>query len=137
MPPGARGVIFHPYLNSTGVLAPVSAPKARARFWGLSVEHTRFDLLRAIYEGVALAMADCMEYLPLSEDPVRLVGGAARSRVWSQIFADVTGRPMVLVGGEETGTLGVAMLAGVTVGIWKNLVEAVETCCKLGPLIEP
>jgi sugar (pentulose or hexulose) kinase len=137
VPPGARGLFFHPYLNTTGVLAPVFAPKARARFSGLSVEHTRFDMLRAIYEGVAFAMADCMEHLPASEDPIRLVGGAARSWVWSQIFADVSGRPMVLVEGQETGALGVAMLAGIATGIWNNLEEAVVCCCKLGRVIEP
>jgi sugar (pentulose or hexulose) kinase len=137
VPRGAGGLLFHPYLNSTGVLAPIYEPRARARFWGLSVEHTRWHMLRAVYEGIALSMADCFQHLPAADDPVRLVGGATRSAVWRQMFADATGRPMVLVESREPGALGVAMLAGVAVGIWGTLHEAVEACCGLGAVIEP
>jgi sugar (pentulose or hexulose) kinase len=137
VPPGARGVIFHPYLNSTGVLAPLFAPRARARFWGLGVEHTRLDMLRAVYEGVAFAMADCLEHLPDSRDPVLLVGGGSRSPVWRQIFADVTGRPMMTVEGEEPGAMAAAMCAGISYGVWHDFEEAVAACCRPGVQVEP
>lgn len=137
VPLGARGIIFHPYLNGTGVSAPVYEPRARARFWGVGIEHTRTDMLRAIYEGVALSMADCFEHLPPFEGPVRLMGGGARSRLWRQMFADVTGRPMVLLRGEELGALGVAMLAGVATGVWRDLQEACEGCCHSDECVEP
>jgi len=137
VPVGARGVIFHPYLNSTGVSAPLYEPRARARFWGVGLEHTRADLLRAIYEGVALSVADCFERLPPSEGPVRLLGGGSRSPFWRQLLADVTGRPLVLPRGEELGALGVAMLAGVATGVWATLDEACGVCCGTGEYIEP
>jgi sugar (pentulose or hexulose) kinase len=137
VPLGARGIVFHPYLNSTGLLSPVYEPRARARFWGLGVEHTRFDMLRSIYEGIALATADCFEHLPPFDQPVRLVGGAAKSRVWRQMFADATGCTLALLEGEEVGALGVAMLAGVAAGIWNSIDEAVKECCRVETTIEP
>jgi len=137
VPQGARGIIFHPYLNSTGVLAPVYAPRARGRFWGLSLSHTREDMLRAVYEGLALAMADCFEHMPAFDGSVRLVGGAAKSPLWQQMFADATGHPMTLLETEELGALGVAMLAGSAIGLWPDLETAVKTCVHTSKTIEP
>ncbi len=135
--PGARGVMFHPYLNSTGVLAPCYEPRARGRFWGLGIQHTRADLLRAVYEGIALAMADCFAGLPVSQEPIRLVGGAANSPFLRRLFADTTGRPMVTLQCREAGAMGVAMLAGVATGVWSDLHAAIADCCRLEEATEP
>jgi sugar (pentulose or hexulose) kinase len=136
-PLGARGIIFHPYLNSTGVSAPVFEPRARARFWGLSLEHSRADLLRSIFEGVALATADCFQHLPPFEGPIRLMGGGARSRFWRQMFADAIGHTLALPRHEELGALGVALLAGVATGVWGDLEEACSACCQIVDHVEP
>lgn len=137
IPPGANGVIFHPYLNNTGVLAPVYEPRARARFWGLSLEHNKYDMLKAVYEGIAYAVADCFENLPAHNEPVRLLGGASKSRFWRQMFADVLGKRIVIPKGGELGALGCAMLAGKAAGVWDSMDEAVDDCYKEGDVIEP
>lgn len=127
-PLGANGLVFHPYLNSTGVTAPVYEPTARARFWGLGVDHTRADVLRAVYEGVILSIADCFEYLPASNLSVQLLGGGAHSSLWAQMLADALDRPVEVSSGEEFGARGVALLAGVSHGLWGSLPEAVAAC---------
>ena len=123
MPRGARGLLFHPYLNGTGVLAPVYEPHARARLWGLATEHTRWDILRSIYEGVAYAVADCVDLLPPATGPSVLLGGGAGSRLWRQIIADVTGRAYTVAATPEPGALGVALLGGVAAGWWPGASE--------------
>ena len=132
VPRGARGVLFHPYLNGTGVLAPVYEPRARGRLSGLGLEHTRWDILRSIYEGLAFAVADCLELLPEFEEPITLLGGGARSAAWRQIVADVTGRAFAAADSAEPGALGVALLAGMPAGWWDSLDEAVAACCTRG-----
>ena len=137
VPRGARGVLFHPYLNGTGVLAPVYEPRARGRLSGLGLEHTRWDILRAIYEGLAFAVADCMELLPAFAEPITLLGGGAQSTAWRRIVADVTGRSFAPAGAAEPGALGVALLAGMAAGWWHSLDAAVAACCKRGDPVLP
>lgn len=124
VPIGAEGVLYHPYLNTTGVVSPFVHPHARAQFFGLSVEHTRAHLARAIYEGVALAIRDCFEAMPDSPAEIRLAGGGARSPLWCQMIADCTGRRLYVPVGDELGALGAALLAGIGSGIYRTLEEA-------------
>ena len=137
VPRGARGLLFHPYLNGTGVLAPVYEPHARGRLWGLATEHTRWDILRSIYEGVAYAVADCADLLPPATGPSVLLGGGAGSRLWRQIIADVTGRAYTVAATPEPGALGVALLGGVAAGWWSSIEEAAGACCSHGEVMEP
>ena len=132
VPRGANGILFHPYLNGTGVLAPVYEPRARGRLSGLGLEHTRWDILRSIYEGLAFAVTDCLEPLPAFEEPITLLGGGARSAAWRQIVADVTGRAFALADNVEPGALGVALLAGMAAAWWGSVDEAVAACCGRG-----
>ena len=137
VPRGARGVLFHPYLNGTGVLAPAYEPRARGRLSGLGLEHTRWDILRAIHEGLAFAVADCLELLPKFAEPITLLGGGAQSAAWRRIAADVTGRAFAVADNVEPGALGVALLAGVAAGWWDNLDAAVAACCTCGAPVLP
>ena len=137
VPRGARGVLFHPYLNGTGVLAPVYEPRARGRLSGLGLEHTRWDILRAIYEGLAFAVADCLDLLPAFAEPIALLGGGAHSAAWRRIAADVTGRAFAVASAAEPATLGVALLAGIAAGWWSDVDDAVAACCKRGEPVLP
>jgi xylulokinase len=93
VPAGANGVLYTPWLY--GERAPVDDPHLRAGFFNISLETTRSDLLRAVFEGVALNT----RWLTTAVDrflgsPVRsmvITGGGARSEAWCQIFADVLG----------------------------------------------
>jgi sugar (pentulose or hexulose) kinase len=122
-PVGAKGVLYHPYLSSVGVIAPFVEPGARAQFFGLSSEHTRADMLRAIYEGVAYAIRDCYRAMGVSIQEIRLCGGGAKSHLWTQIIADCTGVRVVVPSGREFGSRGAAMLAGLGIGQFTSLDE--------------
>jgi sugar (pentulose or hexulose) kinase len=135
--PGARGLIFLPYLNTTGIITPFVEPAARGMFFGLSVEHTRADLMRAVYEGVAFAMRDCFEVVNNPLDEILLVGGGARSVFWAQLFADVTGRRILVPDGTEFGARGAALLAGVGVGLYDSLGSAVAQGVRIARTYTP
>jgi sugar (pentulose or hexulose) kinase len=124
VPAGAEGVVYHPYINTAGVVSPFVNPAARAQFFGLEVGHTRAHLLRAVYEGVALSMLDAYEHMPERCEEVLLSGGGARSEFWAQMFADATGRRIQVPEGSEYGARGVAMMAGIGAGVYRDLDEA-------------
>jgi sugar (pentulose or hexulose) kinase len=126
VPIGADGVLYHPYLNTTGVISPFFHPGARAQFFGLGLDHTRAHMLRAVYEGVALAMADCSRALPVEVAEWFVAGGGARSRFWCQMFADCTGKTILVPDGEEFGARGVAVLAGMATGVYRDLDDAMR-----------
>lgn len=126
VPVGAEGVMYHPYLSASGERSPFLEPSARAQFTGLDPEHTRGHLARAVYEGVALAMRDCYEHMGGQADAVLMGGGGARSALWCQIFADCLGTRVDVPAGEEFGAKGVALLAGVGVGLYDDLPGAVD-----------
>jgi sugar (pentulose or hexulose) kinase len=136
-PPGAKGLIFLPYLNTAGIVSPFPDAEARGMFFGLSVDHTRADLLRAVYEGVALAMRDGFVVSDRPVDEVLLVGGGARSAFWAQLFADVTGCRIVIPDGTEFGARGAALLAGAGAGMYRSVSEAVEACVRPARVYDP
>jgi sugar (pentulose or hexulose) kinase len=136
-PPGARGVIYHPYLSAVGIMAPFFEPAARAQFFGLTREHSNADLLRAVYEGVALAIRDCYATMGADMYEIRLSGGGARSHIWGQIIADVTGIPVVVPKGSEFGTRGAALLAGVGIGWFDSIVDAAAAVVQIDRVYAP
>lgn len=136
-PPGANGVIYLPYLSMQGITVPYCEPAARAEFFGLTDQHQRADLLRAVYEGLALSIRDGYAQLPLSVSEIRLAGGGARSRFWSQIIADCTGKRVIIPEGSEFGARGVALLAAVALGWYASLEEAVAITGGESQIIEP
>lgn len=91
-PPGARGLIFLPYLE--GERSPIWDDKAKGLFFGITASHTQADFLRAVLEGSAFAVRHNLELLAeriSSPREVRATGGGARLESWNQIKADVTG----------------------------------------------
>ena len=136
-PPGARGVLYHPYLSAVGIMAPFFEPAARAQFFGLTREHSNADLLRAVYEGLALANRDSYAAMGASAHEIRLSGGGARSRIWGQIIADVTGTTVVVPRGIEFGTRGAALLAGVGLGWFDSIVAAAASVVQIDRVYAP
>ena len=122
---GANGAVYLPYLSLQGITAPFWEPSARAEFFGLSDRTTRADLLRALYEGIALSIRDGYAVLPQAVSEIRLSGGGAKSAFWSQIIADCTGCRVVVPPGTEFGARGAALLAGVGVGWYPDVTAAV------------
>jgi xylulokinase len=128
-PAGSKGVLYLPYL--AGERAPFRDPNARGVFLGLGRTTTRQDLYRAVMEGVAFSMRAIRDALPASQDPegseLTLVGGGARSAVWSQIFADVFQSPVwVLASPGEVAARGAAVIAGRARGWYTGYVPAAD-----------
>ncbi|WP_129115418.1 FGGY-family carbohydrate kinase [Halegenticoccus tardaugens] len=137
IPIGSDGVLYHPFLSSAGERAPFINPNARAQFMGLTQEHTQAHLVRAVYEGISLAMRDCYSHLPYDADEIYLSGGGANSDFWCQMFADCLNATIVVPRGSEFGAKGAALLAGVGVGAYGDLPSAVEETSAVERSFEP
>jgi xylulokinase len=136
-PAGANGVFFHPYLM--GERSPYWDADLRGSFVGLSMRHTRSDLSRALLEGVAYSLKDCyrtIEEMGLVTDEFILIGGGAKSALWSQIICDVFNTP-VKCPATCDASFGSALLAGIGAGIFINEIDAVEKCLKWDRQMSP
>ena len=131
VPLGAEGLLYHPYINPGGERAPFVKPSAKAQFFGIGLRHSRWHLLRSIYEGVALAMLDCFANIPIQISEIAVSGGGGKSDLWCQIFADATGKVIRTSQVTELGALGAAISAGVGVGIYSSVEDAVRKVVKL------
>ncbi len=135
---GAGGLLFLPYLS--GERTPHADPLARGAFVGLTASHGPGDLARAVMEGVAFGLRDCLGLvralrLPVRE--VRLIGGGARSPLWRQIVADVFALPILGLEAEEGAAYGAALLAGVGGGLWPDVPEACRAAVRTAGRVEP
>ena len=119
-PAGAGKVLFTPWLN--GERAPVDDPTVRGGFHNLSLSTTGDELIRAVYEGVAYNsrwLLDAVERFARRElGPLAFIGGGAKSSVWSQIHADVLGRPIRQIADPQHANVrGAALIAFVALGL--------------------
>lgn len=137
VPLGSNGVVFHPYVNSAGVVSPFYNLDASANFFGIRSHNTHADLLRSVYEGVALATRDCFSAVPVPVELLRLTGGGARSSFWCQMISDCMGVACEVTEGEETTAKGAAMLAGVAAGAFSDYRDAVERTVKVERVHHP
>jgi sugar (pentulose or hexulose) kinase len=125
-PAGADGLIMLPHLQ--GAMAPENNDTARGVLLGLTLSHGRGHVARAIMEAIAFIVrrnVEVLRGLGVGIDAVRALGGGSRSAVWKQIEADVLGIPVVTMREPDAGTLGAAILAGLGVGWWTHVGEAV------------
>jgi xylulokinase len=133
-PAGSDGVVFLPTLS--GSTAPRWNDEVRGVFAGLSLNHDRSHLARAVLEGCAFALRDIvarLDAMGLGGGEIRVVGGGARSQLWLQIKADVTGKPIRPVLSPEPTALGAAILAGLAAGTFVDAAAAVDRVVELGP----
>jgi xylulokinase len=134
IPPGADGVVFLPCMQ--GAMAPEWNEHARGAFLGLTLAHSRSHLTRAMLEGSAFALRDIVTALRRAGLAVRritAVGGGARSSLWRQIKADVTGLPVRVPLDVETTATGAAVLAVVAVGNESNAAAVAERFADFKP----
>lgn len=122
--PNEATIIFHPFLFGSDTQV-----NARAGFYGIAGWHTRAHLLRALYEGVVFGHRTHIDRLRRAGalmGTIRLAGGGSRSRVWAAMFADVLGAEIEVPAASEVGALGAAMVAGIGVGLYRDVADAVE-----------
>ncbi len=125
VPAGSEGLLFLPYL--AGERCPHPDPLARGAFIGLTSRHGRGHMVRAIMEGVAFGLRDCIELISRLDVPivqVRCSGGGSKSDVWRRIQASAFERELSIVDNPEGAAFGVALLAAVAAGMFGSVDEA-------------
>ena len=140
IPAGSDGVIFTPHMT-VGERAPYWNPSLRSCIFGLTLYHKVAHLFRAFLEGVAYAVRDSIEAAREAGIPLRraiLVDGGAKSPLWRQIIADVTGIEFNYISGVPGAPLGDALLAGVGTGDLKyeDIFRWIKTPQTVKPILE-
>lgn len=138
VPPGSEGLLFLPYL--TGERTPYPNPDATSVFFGLTLRHTKAHIIRAVMEGVAFGLRDSFEIIKqmgVEMTQVRASGGGARSKLWRQIQADITGQAHCTINVDEGPAFGVALLAAVGVGVYDSVAEACRATITVGDEVVP
>jgi len=131
---GANRLIFLPYMR--GIWAGKTNPDARGVLFGLNLGNTVGDIYRSALEGMVFGIKEIMdsfEKLGYSSRQVTVIGGCAKSKLWRQVIADITGRevlcPAVI---REAGSLGASIAAAIGVGMidsfddTKKIIEIVD-----------
>ena len=136
--PGSDGLIFLPHMM-VGERAPWWDENIRGTILGLTVYHTRAHLFRAFLEGIAYAIRYSIEIalevgIPLKR--IILVNGGAKSSLWRQIIADVTGMELIYIAQTEGAPLGDALLAGVGTKVLKGY-EVINEWLEVTEVVKP
>jgi xylulokinase len=129
---GSEGLFFLPYLS--GERTPHADPDARGCFIGLTLAHGRGHMVRAVMEGVTHSMRDSLAIIRELGVPVKQIrasGGGSRSPFWRQMQADVFGQEVCTINAEQGAAFGVALLAAVGAGAFKDVVEACEATIRV------
>jgi len=120
-PPGARGLIFLPYL--LGERTPRWNPDAKAAFLGMTLGHRREDMARSVLEGVSMNLSIILDIFrkQLRIDEITVIGGGAKGEIWRRIMADIYGADVVMPDYlEEATSIGAAIIGGVGAGIFPS-----------------
>ncbi|MBN2600759.1 MAG: xylulokinase [Candidatus Marinimicrobia bacterium] len=138
IPAGSNGLLFLPYL--TGERTPWPDPHARGVFFGITNRHNKPHFTRAVLEGVAYSLNDCLQLIKQANLPIeqiRVTGGGSKSVLWRQILANVFNTEIVTVSSADGAPYGAALLAGVGCGLYKSVEEACDETIKLTTRITP
>lgn len=117
VPPGSEGLLFHPYLM--GERSPLWDAHARASFFGLSLNHTKSHLVRAVLEGIIYNLYVVLKALEDFAGPAKRIqatGGFAESALWRQMMADIFNREVTIPEHYESSCLGAAVLGLYSLG---------------------
>ncbi|MFW9969824.1 MAG: FGGY-family carbohydrate kinase [Candidatus Odinarchaeota archaeon] len=124
---GSKNLIFTPWLF--GERSPINNPMVRGGFYNVSLDHTREEFLRSVYEGVAYNIKWALTYLEKligKSDEINCIGGGAKSDVWCQILADIVERKIVKMEQPDLAAAkGSAIISLVGLGILKDFSEAI------------
>lgn len=136
--PGSDGMIFLPYL--AGERSPIWDPNAKGVYYGIDFNKTKAHFVRSLLEGVGYSLLHNLEEaqkVGAQADILRAMGGAANSRLWTQMKADITGRRIEVPSSDTATTLGAAILAGIGIGWYESYEDAVKETVKVTRVHEP
>lgn len=128
-------IVYHPYISEAGERGPFVNADARAGFVGLSAGHRYPDLLRAVAEGLGMAMRDCYAAMGPLPAELRLTGGASRSRGLRAILSASLNAPVRVCERDEAGAAGAAMMAAVAIGAYPDMNACIAEW--VTPLLSP
>ncbi len=138
-PPGAHGCLFLPHMS--GSHCPVVDHRSLGAFAGLRNITTKGDMLRAIIEGLDYQFLQVVRGLErglgVQPETIVAIGGAIHNRFWMQNKADVVGKPIEVPEIEEAVVLGAALLAGIGVGVYRDVADAYAQVHCPGHIYEP
>jgi FGGY-family pentulose kinase len=138
IPPGSEGLLVLDYFQ--GNRTPYKDPLARGTVIGLTLKHGLPHLYRAVYEGICFGTRQILEDMAAHGFKLERIyagGGGAKSRLWTQIQADVLGRPVHLPHDKETMALGAAIWAGLGVGVFKDYQDAISRMVHIEGAVNP
>ncbi|MCL4459218.1 MAG: FGGY family carbohydrate kinase [Chloroflexi bacterium] len=131
-------LVFLPYLN--GERCPIWDANARGVFFGLNHNHTRNDLIQAVFEGIAFSLNHILEAIldaGLSPKGIVVTGTFARDPAWASLRANVYGKALLFPQSSEPTALGAMILAGVGIGLFANVAEGVRRTITIEKSINP
>ncbi|RKQ32286.1 gluconokinase [Oceanobacillus halophilus] len=134
---GSEGILFLPYVN--GERAPLWNGRAKGNFFGLSINHKKEHLTRAVLEGIAFniyQIGKSLERIAGAPEKISVNGGLTKSLLWVQIMADLFGKEIYLSDTHHNAAWGAAWTA--LVGIGKaNSLEDIKSSLPSEKVIEP
>ncbi|KKR03477.1 MAG: hypothetical protein UT30_C0029G0005 [Candidatus Uhrbacteria bacterium GW2011_GWF2_39_13] len=138
IPAGCQGLMFLPYLAGGAMID--TGYNSAGVFYGIGLHHRRGHFVRAIMESLAYILRENVEMmtrLGIHCKEIHSLGGGAKSLLWNQIKADITGKPIVTMRCSESAALGTAILQSVAVGSYGDIEEACRNMIHKEAVIEP
>lgn len=102
-----------------GAATPYMDNSSKAVIAGLTLEHTGYDIYKALMEGVTYEILTNIEHLEkfgIKLNRLYAIGGGASSPVWLQIKADILKRDILTLAAKEAGACGTCMLVASAIG---------------------
>lgn len=131
-------LLFMPYI--TGSNAPENNMNAKGMFFGITAAQNRHDFALAVMEGVAHLLKKNIDAICASTGKPKMIissGGGAKSAIWCQLKADVTGCEIGIPENEEACCLGAAIMGAVSSGAFASYEEAIANCVKIKKIYKP
>lgn len=138
IPPEPSGILVQPYLMGSGT--PYMDSKARLAITGIDYGATKFDIYRAILEGLVLDQKlnlSVLEEQDVSARCLNAVGGGSKSKAWLKLKADILEIPVNTLKVKEAGALGAAVLCASALGMYSSLEEGAGEMSAVETTLEP
>ena len=135
IPLGSEGLVIAP--NMCGSVMPNNDSNLRGGVYGIELKHTRGHFARAIMEGISCLLRQFLEHINIPVERIISMGGGAKSPLWCQIKADITGKKITTLVNKETGCLGTSILARVGAGFYSDIDSAINNLVKQSAEFNP
>jgi xylulokinase len=131
-------LLLLPHFAGSGT--PNFDTQSKGALIGLTFATTKQDIAKAILEGLTFELRYNLEVFKAGHidiQELRAIGGGARSKLWLQIKADVTGIPVRVPKITESASWGAAILGGVAAGCFASILEGAERSLQFETVVAP